>query len=233
MRMMADTKLAVFNQFMATYFPNLVLMPALFYSWPVGIRFELGTHWTRISGYEGSPYLLKVYNRAVRLFEAGHTGGDELYIVTDIHDFGDLKRNRKNLLMTHYFKGKGLRYRLMHHEMPYLIPEDNETGHYKTHRFVLACRSGEVDYAGLLREACNEEMGFKKTVYQETYIVNKTRKTIFHVYDDRGCDLIAASAETIRPIYENYSDWILDYDRKQIDQVFNGGVQYEAGNEAE
>lgn len=219
----AKTQIAEFNLFMDRHFPDLTLMPALFYSWPIGIRFELGTHWTRISGYEGSPYLRKVYERAIRLFEAGHTEDDDLYMVTDINDFGNSKRNRKKLLMTRYFKEKALRYRLMHHEMPYLIPEDNETGNFKTHRFVLPCRRGEINYTGLLKEACNQEMAFKKSVYQDFYIVNKTRKTIFHVYDDRGCDLIAASVETIRPIYGDFNDWILDYDRKQIHLVFNGG----------
>lgn len=208
---------------MQTYFPELVLLPALFYTWQIGIRFELGTNWFRTMSYEGSPYLQGVYKRAIGLFEAAHAAEDELFIVTDIHDFGHLASNRKKLVMTKYFKDKNLRYRLTHHEMPYLIPEDNEDGSSKTHRFILTCRRGELNYRGLLKEACNEDMGFKRNVYQEMYIVNKTKQTVFHVYDDRGCDLIAASAETIRPIYESHNDWILDYDRKEIDQVFNGG----------
>src|SRR5690606_12879173 len=144
-------------------------------------------------------------------------------IVTHVSDFGQLKRNRKKLMMMRYVKEKSLRYRLMHQEWPYEIPEDNKSGNWKTHRFVLPCRRSEMDYPGLLKECCNEDMGFKKTVYQEVYVVNKTRKTVFHVYDDRGCDLIAASAEAIRPMYEMFNSWILDYDRLQIDQVFNGG----------
>ena len=212
-----------FTSFMDSHFPDLTLLPALFYSWPIGIRFELGTHWNKGLGYEGSPYLEKVYSRAIRLFEAGHGEQDELYIVTHLPDFGDLKRNRKKLMMMRYVKEKSLRYRLMHQEWPYEIPEDNKSGNWKTHRFVLPCRRSEMDYPGLLKECCNEDMGFKKTVYQEVYVVNKTRKTVFHVYDDRGCDLIAASVEAIRPMYETFNGWILDYDRLQIDQVFNGG----------
>ena len=40
--------------------------------------------------------------------------------------------------------------------------------------------------------------------------------TNFHVYDDRGCDLLATSPETIRDIYDKYNDWILDYDRNEL-----------------
>lgn len=220
---MNKTRMDDFTSFMDSHFPDLALLPALFYSWPIGIRFELGTHWNKGLGYEGSPYLENVYSRAIRLFEAGHGEQDELYIVTHVSDFGQLKRNRKKPMMMRYVKEKSLRCRLIHQEMPYVIPEDNESGNWKTHRFVLPCRRSEIDYTGLLKECCNKDMGFKKTAYQEVYIVNKTRKTIFHVYDDRGCDLVAASAETIRPMYERFSNWILDYDRLKIDQVFNGG----------
>ncbi|MBD3108934.1 DUF3885 domain-containing protein [Bacillus sp. AGMB 02131] len=54
----------------------------------------------------------------------------------------------------------------------------------------------------------------------DAYFININRKTIFHIYDDRGCDLIAASADSIREIYEQYNDWILDYDRHRIGQLF-------------
>lgn len=34
-----------------------------------------------------------------------------------------------------------------------------------------------------------------------------SKQTIFHIYDDRGCDLLATSLDTIRGIYESYSHW--------------------------
>nr|WP_255408182.1 DUF3885 domain-containing protein [Sporosarcina sp. P3] len=43
---------------------------------------------------------------------------------------------------------------------------------------------------------------------------------MYHLYDDRGCDIIAADKESIRYLYEQYSDWILDYDKREVDKVF-------------
>jgi len=43
---------------------------------------------------------------------------------------------------------------------------------------------------------------------------------IYHLYDDRGCDVIASNKENLRPLYEELNDWILDYDREQIDTIF-------------
>jgi len=67
------------------------------------------------------------------------------------------------------------------------------------------------------------QSGFRnKTKYLSSGLFHKyQQKTIIHVYDDRGCDLLATSPETIRNMYETYNDWILDYDKPEIDKVFN------------
>ncbi|MFD1206338.1 DUF3885 domain-containing protein [Sporosarcina contaminans] len=46
------------------------------------------------------------------------------------------------------------------------------------------------------------------------------KKMIYHLYDDRGCDIIAVNIEDLRELYEKYNDWILDYDRERIDLLF-------------
>jgi hypothetical protein len=39
---------------------------------------------------------------------------------------------------------------------------------------------------------------------------------IVHMYDDRGLDIIAATRESLRPIYRPFNDWVLDFDRERI-----------------
>lgn len=53
------------------------------------------------------------------------------------------------------------------------------------------------------------------------YFINVTRNLIYHLYDDRGCDILAADKNDIRFLYETYNDWILDYDRNVIDETFH------------
>jgi len=55
---------------------------------------------------------------------------------------------------------------------------------------------------------------------KEVYFVNIDKKLIFHMYDDRGLDLISADKEKLRPIYKKHNDLILDYDRERIDKQF-------------
>jgi hypothetical protein len=72
----------------------------------------------------------------------------------------------------------------------------------------------------LLKAICNQDLGIKPSIIHNVYFIDQNSKTIFHVYDDRGCDLLATSPEAIRDIYNKYSNWILDYDRNKIDEVF-------------
>jgi hypothetical protein len=36
------------------------------------------------------------------------------------------------------------------------------------------------------------------------------------MYDDRGLDMIAASSETLIPIYRTFNDWVLNSCRERI-----------------
>jgi hypothetical protein len=209
------------NEYMHETFPNLELRPPLFYSWEIGIRFELGVEWKREYDYPNHPYALGCYKRAITLFEALHFPTDNIFVVMDVNDFDNGKNLRHQLKNFSRYIEKSLLYRLIHQTLPYIFPEDDEKGTYKTHRFTLKCKTSDFKYIPLLKAICNQDLGLKPSIFHRVYFININKKTIFHVYDDRGCDLLATSPETIRDIYERYNEWILDYDKPQIDKVFN------------
>lgn len=76
----------------------------------------------------------------------------------------------------------------------------------------------------LLKAACNEDFPLKPKFgedfihYPDVFFVNTTKDIIFFVYDDRGCEVIAREADRIRPLYENYYDWVEEVDRKKIEE---------------
>ncbi|USK33432.1 DUF3885 domain-containing protein [Bacillus sp. F19] len=209
------------NDYMKENFSNLYLRPPLFYNWEIGIRFELGVEWNREYDYENSQYLKGVYNRAITLFNSLHSPDEEILVVIDVNDFGDRKSyTHKGRLFTPYVYEKSVLYKLRHTVIPYIFPEDNEDGKYKTHRFTLKGKTSDIKYIPLLKAICNQDLGIQPNIFHSVYFLNIKRKTIFNVYDDRGCDLLAASSEAIRDIYNKFNDWILDYDRDEIDKLF-------------
>jgi len=209
------------NDFMNDNFPNLQLSPPLFYNWEIGIRFELGVEWNRECDYENSPYIHGVYKRAVTLFESLHSQDEDIFVVVDVNDFGDGKTYKHNgKILSPYVYRKDVLYKLKHSEIPYIFAEDDEDGKYKTHRFHLKCTTSDLKYMHLLKSVCNYDLGIQPNIFHRVYFLNIKQKTIFHVYDDRGCDLLATSSESIRDIYNKYNEWILDYDKENIDKVF-------------
>ncbi|MFB6804218.1 DUF3885 domain-containing protein [Peribacillus butanolivorans] len=205
-----------FEKYMETNFPNLSLRPALFYSWDIGIRFELGVEWKIEYDFENSPYLKGVYKRAINLFKSLHLDDEEIFVVANVNDYGYKKVN----IFYPFVRDKDVLYKLKHKVIPYVFPEDDEEGRYITHRFMLRCKTSDIRYVPLLKAICNQDMGIRPSIFHDIFFININRETIFHVYDDRGCDLLAKSAETIRDIYNKYNEWILDYDREEIDKVF-------------
>ncbi|MEH7403827.1 DUF3885 domain-containing protein [Gottfriedia acidiceleris] len=204
---------------MKEVFPNLELRPPLFYNWDIGIRFELGVEWERGYVYPDNPYILGCYKRAITLFEAIHSSIEDIFVVMDVNDFERGKQIKRKLVNFPPYVEKSLLYRLKHQTKPYVFPEDDEEGTYKTHRF--KCNTNEFKYHSLLKAICNHDLGISPRVFHRVYFININKKTIFHIYDDRGCDLLATSPDTIRDIYDIYNEWILDYDKPNIEKVFS------------
>ena len=76
-------------------------------------------------------------------------------------------------------------------------------------------------FEALLKEIIIGDIGGSiPQLVSNVYFVNSDDCVLFHLYDDRGADLIADDKEVLRPIYEKYNAWILDYDREQISKIF-------------
>lgn len=130
-----------------------------------------------------------------------HSQTDDIFVVMDVNDFDRGKQIKCKLRNFSHYIEKSLLYRLKHQAKPYVFPEDDEEGIYKTHRFSLKCKTSEFKYKPLLKVICNQDWGISPSIFHRVYFINSNKKTIFHVYDDRGCDLLATSTDTIRYIY--------------------------------
>ncbi len=72
----------------------------------------------------------------------------------------------------------------------------------------------------LLREIIKADIGGYNAFVSNVYFADTHNGIIFHLYDDRGADLVAADRERLRCVYEKYNRWILDDDREKIDAIF-------------
>ena len=73
----------------------------------------------------------------------------------------------------------------------------------------------------LLEEIINADLGSGNFFLSSSvYFVCTKDNVLFHLYDDRGADLVADKKEKIQHIYYELNDLILDYDREKIDDIF-------------
>ena len=214
------------SQFMNESFDSLTLRPPLFYLWKYGIRFEISIPWAE---HEDKNNLKQMEERMKGIFNEVFNDRDEMLLITDIHcERNDtFLQNRPTKVYQKYIKEKSLRYTLQHKMLPSVFLEDGEDEDMVTHRFVLPCQKRDIRYQPLLTAISYEDFPHPSRILKgfprngiDIYFINITRKMIYHLYDDRGCDVIASNKKELRPLYEKFNDWILDYDREQINQLF-------------
>ncbi|WP_185602288.1 DUF3885 domain-containing protein, partial [Paenibacillus sp. 598K] len=93
-----------------------------------------------------------------------------------------------------------------------VLDEDTqELSGYNMH-YAVQCLVSEVDIEELLGL-----MGLflpnRLCLDARVYIIEPQSRIVYHIYDDRGMDLVSPDREALRPLYHQFSDWILDYDR--------------------
>lgn len=218
------------SQFMKENFDNLLLKPPLFYSWEYGIRFEISMPGVE---HEKQNNLQQIKERSTGIFNKVFYDTDEMLLVTDIHcDKNDtFLQKRPTKVYQKHIKNKALIRKLQHRVLPNVFLEDEDGEDYEeivTHRFALSCKKNDVRYNQLLTAISFEDFPHPAQILKgfprngiDIYFVNVTRKMIYHLYDDRGCDVIASNKEDLHSLYDDLNDWILDYDREQINKLFN------------
>lgn len=208
--------------FLEQNFKNIELVPALFYAWEPGIRFEISDPH---QSHDEPGHLNRAFKRSTALFDAVFDEEDEILCVTEMITWRNNSFIRKKPLNVYrkYIRQPQALYKL---QLENIQLSEFDEGNITTRRFSYACRKSDIRYPQLLQAICYQDFDHPSTItnyqgaYAQIYFINLSKKLIYHLYDDRGCDIIATDKEDIQFLYEQYNDWILDYDREKIDSVF-------------
>jgi hypothetical protein len=72
----------------------------------------------------------------------------------------------------------------------------------------------------LLWCAVSYEMAITPKAPVVSFLADLDRSILLHVYDDRGMDVTALERQRLLPTYQGRNEWLLDYDRPRMEQVF-------------
>ena len=108
------------------------------------------------------------------------------------------------------------------------LPQPNEIKSEITHDDQAECihvfllwNINDFNPSKLLEEIIKADIGTGNDfLTSSVYFVCTNDNVLFHLYDDRGADLVTDKKEKIQHIYYELNDLILDYDREKIDDIF-------------
>lgn len=72
----------------------------------------------------------------------------------------------------------------------------------------------------LLLEIIKGDIGGFSFLSSNVYMLNTESPILYHLYDDRGVDIVANDKTLLLPLYKKYNDWVLQHDKNKIAQIF-------------
>lgn len=91
-----------------------------------------------------------------------------------------------------------------------------------TKSYGVLCTLKDINYRsllGVLGGFSNDESVF---ISGRVYFIEPIRNIVYHIYDNRGLDVVSSNKESIFYLYRDFNPWILNYDKEQMDKTFDG-----------
>lgn len=180
------------------------------------IRFELG-----LIELEGKEYFKEIDHRVLTIFDFLFEKNDTIMLIASINEPVDYSSNEFPNIKR-FLKNKKIIYGLNCETVPYEY--DEEDAEMRTTLYSLKVKKDDIRKGYLFQAISNKDIGRKPKIKGNLYLINLTRGTLLHMYDDRGCDVYGLDKENLLPLYHKFRQWILDYNRIQIDHIFEKGL---------
>jgi len=197
----------------------------LFYNCPYGLRFEIGPAnveiWNEDNKSPNSEYFDLAFERAMSVFNASFETTDEIELSYQIFSDGRRRIKKRGFIFNQISNIEKSKIEFSSHRDIY--PDDLD---YKSECWKRVTISGitaaDVNSEQILSAAINTDFGTRKPqIRGECYIINKTKRLVLNLYDDRGMDVVSTDKEALQALYKSHNKMILDYDREKIDKVFS------------
>ena len=187
--------------------PSLRIWHPVFYSYPWGLRFELGVYELD----DTLEYVQSAKDRGQRIWSSVFAPEDEVLVIFDTTPDRDLKQELKQCRMQRLL-AKAL--------CPIPGKDDVDEAPTYFHRYLYAAAAKDIPFELILKRIVEENTvtgGFYR--YESSvYFYNRTKKLLYHPYDDRGADLIGPNRESLRRYYRELNDLLLNWNREDMDQ---------------
>ena len=226
--MSKDSNWYSFQDFIKAYFPDSNLHPTeSFVTHTNHLRFELG------DGFENgtTERVERCVEKAIKIFESVFNDQDEVYILINSfeHDGGeDFYKSTNGYLESQFsyfdeiIKDENIVITSETDKFYNIEKEISEIMTITTHHIqkIFKIDLTSVNYVNILRGTANLEMGLSPAISDNVYFINKSKKIVFYMYDDRGCMVYSSGIESIRFLYDDFYEWLVEYHIEIFNDLF-------------
>lgn len=189
----------------------------VFYSTPIGIRFDIGDS-SDLDVYSKKHTVNPLYiehclNKTNQIMNSLSAPPDILAIRLYYIDEQELKAKIKDILSV-----TKLPYPHEIDKREVILEDDQGNTAMLFWDLSITDFSKEV----LLKEIIISDLGGEHLLTASVFWLWSNCKIMFHLYDDRGADLVASEKSAIIDAYTRFNKWILEYDRERIKSTFEG-----------
>jgi len=199
-----------YNKFLTENFKGLTLKSPLFYNWDASLRFDLQPNAENPITPDMSEYFETVLNRSTQILDSVFSSDDDIFIV--LHQFKGRSRKKIKLGNFAFKQITDLNKGDVEFSVVKRLYEPNDNNEI-WNRAIVKSKVLNLNNKELLQAISYTDFPSNKHRIQfETFIINISKKIIFHMYDDRGLDVTASDKKSLAPIYHKHKNWLLDYD---------------------
>lgn len=187
--------------------PSPRIWHPLYHTYPWGLRFELGVYELD----DTAEYVQSAKDRGRRIWDAVFASEDEVLVIFDTTPDTALKQELKTCQLQR-IRAQGIC------PIPGKDTADEEPTFFYRHLYRAAAK--DIPFDAILKRIVEEQTitGGLMRYWSRVYFYNRTKKLLFHPYDDRGADLIGPDRESLRPYYKSLNDLLLDWNRGDMDK---------------
>ncbi|MEM7578417.1 MAG: DUF3885 domain-containing protein [Cyanobacteria bacterium P01_A01_bin.80] len=206
---------------------EIKLEKPLFYNNSFGLRFEIGPAeldiWTNFDkGILNEEYFNVALERAFCIFESVFSPFDDISIAYQIFSNGRNKIRKGNFVLKQVSDIKNRNVKFTKHKEIY--SEDLYDKRMCWRRVTVTdLFVKDINSKNILLALVNTDFSSwrQPSIRGECFFINHTKGLVLNLYDDRGMDVVADKKDILQNLYKSHNEWILDYDREQIDRVFS------------
>ncbi|PZD97121.1 hypothetical protein DNH61_04325 [Paenibacillus sambharensis] len=178
------------------------------------IRYELG-----LQNLVGEAYRCESLRRARTIYRSIFEPEDNVIFIHRT-SYYRCDRQAGKVRLKRFFRARlpQVRSRIL----PYEFDELDED--LCTREWSVEVKAKEIRVPYLLEAIENTDFMRKPASGGRIYLYNQTKDILFHMYDDRGCDVFSSDKNSLLPLYHLHRKWILDYNRYEIDGFLGKGL---------